>query len=333
MTGLLELNLIADTATQVEVRLRSKAICVSSTPIADFGVLDTGATVARTGTLQNCGTEPVTVTGAVPTSRVEVEVQEKLPYELRPAEQIQFVTQVQAESTGSLEGVVEFDFEDPMLTTRTKVLGWVAAPGCAPLEIETPRILVNNQPLSPRPNALTRFSFPDAPANVLHWVRLFEQPTPSHERIERVENGWLLRPRVVGRYRATITAIDLSTGERSCGTDQISLDVAPAEPLHIELTWSTDGDAIPGDLGFGQGANLDLHVLNTADGTGAWNEPATDCFPGTESPCGEAGGTVSLSHSGGIPEIATFSSPEGHIFEIGVYLSNPFNFDGVRARL
>ncbi len=333
VAGRLELSLIADELTNVEVALRSKAICVASTPLMDFGVANRGAAPQRLGTLQNCGTESLTLTGFTAFHGVDVELQEKVEYELRPTEEIRYVARLQTDETGPLDGSIDFEFDDPLVSTSTEINAYVTSPDCVQLGVDEPQLLVNNQPLLPRPNALTRVHFPDAPANILHWVRLVDQPDRSHETFEQVSNGWVIRPRIVGRYRALAVPIDLSTDERGCDVEELAFDVPPSAPMHVELTWTTNGDSIHDDLGFGQGANLDLHVLNTPDGEGAWNDPASDCFPGAESPCGSAEGAVSLSHSGGIPEIATFVSPDQRIFEIGVHMSNPFDFTGARARV
>lgn len=332
--GKLELSLVLDELTNVEIALRSKALCATTTPLLDFGVLQREETPELQGFLQNCGTEPLRLTeidvGAHTTTRVTLD----LPYDLLPGEEIPYFVSVPSNAAlGQLDDRVSFSLEELQAPVTAAIRGFVRRIDCVDLTAVTPDILVNNQPLEPHPGGLVKLRFAGAPADVGHWVRLVEQPERSFERATPAPDGWTFKPRVIGQYRFEVHAIDEPTRRVSCKISNVLVDVKPRAPLHVELTWESDGDSIPSDFGFGHGANLDLHVLSSPDGGGAWNDGAADCYPGVVGACGGGQGAISVSQSGGVPEFATFGITDGLQFEMGIYLANPFNFDGVRARV
>lgn len=332
--GKLELSLILNELTNVEISLRSKAVCAAATTSIDFEIRRVGEFLQADGVLQNCGTDPIVLQGWDIPPTYEVEFPEKLPLTMESGDEVSFVVEGTPTTAGFLDARVRFSFNDPFLDPTTSIHGLAGNPDCEHMLLAEHQLLVNNTlGLDPRPGSLLRLRFPAAPAHLLHWVQISEQPRGSYTGFQRVTDGWVLRPRAPGRYVGEVTGFDVGTGRVSCGSLEVAIDVDPGDGLFVELSWSSEDDGIPEDRGFGHGANLDLHVLSSRDGDAVWNDSETDCFPGAVAPCGEAGGRVSISESGGIPEFVQFEELDDHQFEIGIYLSNPFNFEGTDARV
>lgn len=333
VTGRLELSLVVGELTNVEVALRSKAICATATPYIDLGMRNIGVMAIGDGIVQNCGSEPLTVTGWHGPQTFEVEFGEELPFTLAPGQELDFEVATMAEAPALLDGNIDITFTDPLLRPTVKVRGIAVLPECVPATFSEPQILANNQARPPHPGSLVRIRFPDGDPLIYHWLENLGQPQGSNERLNRSSDGWTTRPRMVGRYRATLRGYDLPSGSRSCELDTIDFEVYPPDDsLHVELSWVSEGDGIVEDLGFGHSMNLDLHVLSTSSGDGTWNTVESDCFPGVIGPCGEGRGVVSISQ-GGLPEFVQFSDPTGLKFEVGVYVSNTFNFDAVLTQV
>jgi hypothetical protein len=107
---------------------------------------------------------------------------------------------------------------------------------------------------------------------------------------------------LAGTYTGTLTATDSSGLTGTC--DQ-SVDVTPTEMIYVELTWSLPDD-------------LDLHLLEANDGTGAQGEPRTDgdCYYANLNPDWGVVGTSSDNPSllvedinGTGPELISLPSP------------------------
>lgn len=332
-TGRLEINLVLGEFTNVEVALRSKALCASVTPYIDYGMRQVTTPLTSDARVQNCGTEPMVVTGWDSPDHVELSFDQELPHELQPGAELGFDVTTRAESPSVLDANVSVTLDDSLLRPgMLRLRGIGVHADCVPLALSEAQILANNQERPPRPGNLVRIRFPDAAPGVFHWLEPLRQPQGSFERVDRAADAWTTHPRMVGRYRATLRGYDIMTGSPSCEFDEVVFEVQPSDGLHVELSWISEGDGIPEDLGFGHSTNLDLHVLSTTDGEGRWNHPETDCFPGVIGPCGAGGGTISVSQ-GGLPEFVRFSRVDGLQFEVGVYLSNTFNFPAVRARV
>ena len=91
---------------------------------------------------------------------------------------------------------------------------------------------------------------------------------------------------VVGKYVFKLNVWD-ACGHKSCVAAEEVVFVAPNQAIHIELLWTSPGDANPYDEGPTAGTDLDLHLAhpNAAqedlDGDGAkdpWFDPTWDCF-------------------------------------------------------
>jgi hypothetical protein len=329
VTGRLELSLVSRDLVNVQIGLRSRSECTAITPFLDFGVVENDDLPRDTIVVQNCGTEPLELSGWQGPTFVAFDPPPDT--QLLPGDELT----VGVRTVGDLP---------PLLDAQAKLSTAVGAPAelhtsglrvtepaCAPHPIGEPRLFSNNSERPPTPDDLVRLYFPDTDARLMHWVELIEQPEMSSRRLERTATGWTFRPRVVGRYRAAIQTYDVFDRTISCDTTEFEFEVKPRAGLHVELAWLTNGDGIVDDVGFGRAANLDLHVLSTDGDTGVWNDQANDCFPGVTGPCGAAQGSVAVSQ-GGIAELVHFDQATG-LFEVGVYLSNPFNFTGAIARV
>lgn len=333
VVGRLELSLVLGELTNVEIPLRSKAICAAASPRIDFGYVTTGSYLEGAGILQNCGTEELRLERLEAPPTLDVELSEKIPYSLEPGEQIAYGVRARPQNPGFFSGTISFSFEGHQLTPMTRVDGLAGEAGCTDVTLTSPQLLANDELRPPAPGDEVRIRYPDADVRLFHWTQLIDQPSFSFERFERTSDGFTIRPRVIGTYQASVTGFDVTSGLPSCDVSTFTFDLDAPDGLYVELAWFNDGDAIPSDVGFGNGINLDLHVVSTLDGEGTWNEERDDCFPGVLGPCGAAGGTISASQSGGIPEFVHFADPDPYTFEVGVYLSNPFNFPGGRARV
>ncbi|MCC6625341.1 MAG: hypothetical protein IT385_29105 [Deltaproteobacteria bacterium] len=138
---------------------------------------------------------------------------------------------------------------------------------------------------------------------------------------------------VVGRYTFTLDVVDLE-GDAACVPAEAVVDAVPADPLHIELVWSTPGDADPIDDGPEAGADLDLHVLHPlavgggdVDGDGeadGWFDLTYDTFWFNDAP--NAGGPRAPmpvlrrdDGDGAGPEVVTHAAPEALCYRVGVH--------------
>ncbi len=333
VAGRLELGLVGDELTNVEVLLRSKANCIAVTPFIDLGVVTDVEGAEGTGWVQNCGTEAVALTRVLPGARLGAVVGAELPTMLDPGEELPFDVQLPPNpELGEWTDVVGFEVDGTTVSTRIR--GFVERVDCIDLPAPIPTVLVNNLPGDPRPGSALRFVFPSGDPDQRHWMQLVSQPDGSHQELRLTGDAWSMRPQVIGTYSFAVRTVETSSRRASCKTGEFDVVVAPGAPFHVELTWRSVPDAIPSDLGFGTGVNLDLHVLTTeTEVNGTWNDPVSDCFPGILGACGLADGRISGSESGGVPEYASMNLPEGVRFEVGTYLANPFNFEGVEARV
>lgn len=323
VTGRVVLGLIASEFVSVEVALRSKAVCVSSTPFIDFGMREVGRTARTSATLQNCGTEEITIDGWSAPDNLEVTL--AAPVTLAAGASAVFDVAMATDAPQQVESTIAFQ-TTPSIEAITRVRGVTVSDECVPMELAPHRVVVDNRNIDPAPGRLVGLRFNDG---IERWLDPLRQPQGSYASLHRGGTGWSFRPRVIGRYRSTAYGYDAETGRRSCEWSPITVDVLPSPGLTVELVWRSTPDSIPEDIGFGRSANLDLHVLQSSPGRRQWNDPSADCWPNIGAPC--ANGTIHISQ-GGLAEVVHVPNVTGTL-QVGVYLSNPFNFRHTLARV
>lgn len=326
VTGAVVLGVVADQFATVEIALRSKAVCVTATPFIDLGMRNVGTTTRSTGFVQNCGTEAIAIDGFSAPAGVAVEFDD-LPKSLAAGAAAPFEVTVAPSQPQLFDGTIALHTTPPLVAT-TRVRAWYVPDTCAPVELVDPLVVVDHRPSTPTPGSLVGLRFPQDP-EVAYWLDPLRQPQGSYARLQRSPAAWSFRPRIVGQYRTSMRAVDLTTGEPSCDRRDVTVRVAPADGLTVELSWQSTTDVIPQDTGFGRSANLDLHVARATPGRTLWNDPAVDCWPEIAAGCVD--GTI-YSSQGGIAEVVQLPHVDGP-YQVGVYLSNPFNFRSTLARV
>lgn len=345
----LNISLIGDSAEFFAVPLRTRSFCITATPTVDIWTLIPGQELTRPVVIQNCGTEPVTLTGAEVDGwkgpgEPTVKISEKLPFTLAGGDEADALIKLAPESPGLFEGAVHFQFAEEVVRrgATTVIRGAAAENGCSMTPLPALTSFANGRVLDSdletvAPAALITMVPTTGPATLVPVYTLRDKPDPFLGRVVFEPDSATLFADVVGPYVIRYRAFDQETGLMTCEFEDVAVDVRPSAPLYVELTWRADGDSIVDDAGFGRGADLDLYVRATETG-GTWSDSDTSCFPDARVPCSEAvGSRVSLSQSGWNPEAYRFARVEGLTFSFGAYLRNPYNFGGdgggVRATL
>jgi len=151
---------------------------------------------------------------------------------------------------------------------------------------------------------------------------------------------------VVGTYHFHLRVVD-AEGRPSCQVATFPVYVVALDAIHIELLWTTPGDADETDTGFtafgeSVGSDVDLHFLHpdavADDGGTGWFDALWDCYWSDGRPGGWAsGGGPSLDRDdtdGGGPENLNFSNPQsGLTYRIGVHYWDDWGFGVALVRI
>ncbi len=332
VTGQLDLGIVTEDYARVSIPLRASSICVAAAPQVDLGLIESDAESPTVWT-QNCGTEPVTVT-EISAPTLDLTVLEKLPFELGPGQHLGATIAIN--QIGEIRDRVTFSF-DGVPSVSTTVVGSVVVPNVCTFDVspddlqvgtdESALIVDDSLTVTATVNAarIVPLSVED---DVTPVFLPTQRPTNAKEPISVLPVAAVFRPEVVGTTFIEHRVIS-TTGERSCDAREARITAIPQSGLWVELTWENIGDLIPNDSGFGRGVNLNLHVL--ADASESEFYGPNDCNPDSDGFCAEQRGRViRRSLTGERPEIVRFEDPMGE-FDIGVYVSNPFNFSGAQA--
>ncbi len=133
-----------------------------------------------------------------------------------------------------------------------------------------------------------------------------------------------------GRYTISLSITD-DSGCTSPEPAQVRVIARPDEDLHVHLVWTTPGDTDPTDVGFGAGADLDLHLLHP---NGCWEDSVWDChFRQREPNWGDPGASdddpsLDIDYTDGAgPEVINLDNPEnGVTYRVGVHYYNDHGY-------
>ena len=154
-------------------------------------------------------------------------------------------------------------------------------------------------------------------------------------------------PDTVGAYTICLSVIDFN-GVSSCQSVCQTVIALPAEPIYVELTWTTPGDPVATDFGPGAGSDLDLHFAHflasgadlDCDGVGdPWFSNPFDCYFFNNAPKWGSNNPAILDDpkydvddtDGWGPEFASLQQPEGdgailRFYSIGVHYWSDHGF-------
>ncbi len=372
----LQVGLIASHYRRFDVALVPKTYCVTVTPSLDLGLVEDNA--ARWIVVQNCGTEPVTLENihaepAQPQATQHAEFDLSVPHPLpvlAPSAHLRIPFEVHGLSAGPFDQKVLVGIAEapkfPSPTVSSTISGRIAAGTCHRGVLAAPTVWTDR--LAP----MSQWRIPTIQVGEKVHIQLPQAAAPDDQRLVRLHapagsrsvlnnaaagaslDDLTLTPDVAGRYRVELNAID-AQGEALCEAPQLTLDAMPSNDLYVDLEWYTHGDAIPDDVGYGRGADLNLHVAATEKLTDPpqWADPVFDCFGygvmplpetnndalrskpfGCRSPDGQEHATIrSLSVSGAHHEIITVDDAGDDFYHIGVKAFSMYDFPQVTARL
>ncbi len=137
---------------------------------------------------------------------------------------------------------------------------------------------------------------------------------------------------LAGRYVFNLDVVD----DGGCASDAPATVTVNARAgidsdLRVELVWSTPSDPDETDVGFGAGADLDLHLLHPG---GCWEDTTWDCHFRARAPNwgdpGSAAADPSLDvddSDGAGPEVITLDNPEAGVrYRVGVHYYNDHGY-------
>ncbi len=180
--------------------------------------------------------------------------------------------------------------------------------------------------------------------NIKNWEWSVEQPNGSTSIFipSATHDNPVFTVNVSGIYKFCLTVRD-DSNEESCEEACIDVVVIPDEAIHVELTWTTVGDADPNDIGEGKGTDMDLHFTHPfatgpdIDGDGEadpWFDENYDCFWfykthnwGTFAPDVDDDPHLDLDDIDGWgPENLNLNIPENVVYKVGVNFWNDHKF-------
>lgn len=373
---------------QVNVALQPKTYCLTATPKIELGDLPAGDHVGARFFVQNCGTEPVELRDiqSVQDADAPAGVAVLLPDELTSGEDAsasdtlklaqgedkEIGLLVNTRHPGAFDSHVLVEMTDPEKfptpTLEVPIEGRVVAPTCVDEQPATPTVwsdaiaeqqawqvdtgaidepihLELNDPFDPDREPVLRLRTPSGSRSQL-------ELSPGAQRSPK---DYEFSPDVAGRYRVEIDYVD-EDGQPLCEPRELMVDVAPDDDLYVDLQWFTHGDKIPGDVGYGRGVDLNLHVVATRDlsATPDWTSSVYACFGLGELPApadagqalrpkpfgcrnrddGQVHSTIrSLSVSGANHEIITVDDAGDDFYHIGVQAWANYTFPQATAQL
>ena len=369
--GQLRLQIIADAYREFDLPLVPRNHCVSATPSVDLGIVNQ----KKTGSVHvhNCGNQPVIIDGleVVPNKPGEadqIQLEAALPsetVELTAGESVEIPYEATPELLGSFDHRIVYEIRDAERYTQERLAtlfeGRVARSGCRSQDLPAPLVTQSEtthqswkveatlgKPVEVSMRLPEGENFnPDDPQ--IPAFR-FEPPDGSRAEYEPGNETFptfgknRFTPDVPGTYRILLNYVD-SSGRPLCEWQAVEIEAVPAAELYTDLSWQTDEDVIPDDVGFGRGIDLNLHVVPVASGDHVdWAEPRADCFGYGEYPaagagidhelaeCSMLGGEIrSVSTSGAHREIVAFPEATHDRYYVAIHAWSVADFDRARA--
>ena len=305
----------------IDVVVNTTGPCLKATPaIVNFGVQPVGLDATEEISLYSCGTEPVSITEIAVASGADVGFGLQLttsclggtsptaaaPLVLAPGASCTFFAtysapQLGAVSTGSIRiatptAKVEVELQGqgadavqcPVACFQVKTKG-----GTAITDAVVPQTTLQLDASCSTPGG--------GSDKVTQYKWKLSQPAGSYAFLQ--PSGQVkapsFTPNIAGTYVAELEVTD-SLGQASCAPYKLEILVIPDDKLHVELVWTTPGDADPSDEGDSAGklpsgvfagSDMDLHLAHPdaidvpgqkdIDKNGEpdpWNAPCQDCF-------------------------------------------------------
>lgn len=346
--------------------------CVTVTPAQDFGMIDDP--IADRVYIQNCGNQPIELTGvSVEPSKEETLTNAVL--ELLEAESIEGIELASGEiqdvpfvlipnSNGYFDQQIVFDLADPDRfadpTPATRIHGRVIPNSCTPNTIDVPTVWTEdddgegrryvdvNSRWSTDVDLGSRVHFQMNPAPPLIGEPYFSLVTPKGSRAKLEAPSDMILPLgklsfetdVAGTYEVHMNYLDTNSRPMCESESQpkvLKIFARPTADLYVDLQWTTLGDQIETDVGYGRGADLNLHLSATDDEnpSPSWGDKNEGCLGFGEyvsSPalggeieerseragCDSSNATIrSLSVSGAHREIMTVEQTNRRYYHIG----------------
>jgi hypothetical protein len=309
--GLLRLQIIGDRYHEFDIPLRPRSYCVSATPGIDTGLIQ--GTERGSVFVHNCGTEPVTLDSistvpdkddSQPQASIYLDQRER-PHTLEEGEFLEIPYRVSGSRLGLFNHRIVYELEDASKfgeeRLATTVTGRVASVDCRSLTLPPPLVEPESHSqtdweatakIGERIEVSMRLPVSEAVAiDQLTPIFRFRPPEGSRSVWEPFDSTFpalgknRFTPDVPGTYRIDMNYIN-EDGRPLCEWKTLRVDVRPQEEFYVEVGWKTHGDLIGDDVGFGRGADLNLHVLPATDDEAdlLWGETNGDCFGYGEYP-------------------------------------------------
>lgn len=346
--------------------------CVTVSPGQDLGMID--AQVADRVYIQNCGNQPIEVTGISiepdkeeSVSNIELHLLEPdstESIELASGEIQDVAYTVIPASSGHFDHRIVFDLADPARfanpTPSTRITGQVVAQSCTANTLEVPSVWTergddgerNEVAISERWSAEVElgsrvyFQMNPTPPWIGEPVFSLVPPTGSRARLEAPSDSTISLGKlsfatdVAGLYEVHMNYLDANARpmcEHEGQKTVLKIYARPTADLYVDLQWSTLADQIDNDVGYGRGADLNLHLAATDElqTSPSWGDRKEGCLGFGEyarnpalaeefndrserASCNSANATIhSTSVSGAHREIMTVEQTNRRYYHIG----------------
>ncbi len=308
-SGNLRLQVIGEEYHEFDIPLRPRSYCVSATPRVDTGLIQG----AKSGSvfLQNCGTEPVVLesVSTVP-DKDDPQPQATIAMEktsgfapLEAGEFLELPYRISGGRLGQFNHRIIYHMADASKFTEerlsTDVSGRVASIECRSKDVPPP--MVEQGQIASRgwefvakldeEVGLTMGIPEPLTVDQLTPIYRFRPPDGSRSEWEPFDETFAalgknsFQPDIPGTYRVDVNYLD-NDGRPLCEWHTVRVHARPQQGLFVDLNWKTHGDLIRNDVGYGRGADLNLHVLpaSSIERDLAWGDARGDCFGKGEYP-------------------------------------------------
>ena len=351
---------------QRQVELRTRTWCVGMTPRAELGLVTVGQPVTAQATVYNCGSMPLTLSGARLTHLHSKEDPQRAtlrglarPTVLPPGQRLELEATWTPHHHGPLRAQLDLEIPEqdaryliPQGAASMAIQGWVAADSTCRDDVTVypplfePQLLWDprheHEPLTLAPMTVHGFDVPLPDPSWRAWVELDpSSPAASPSDVMLVQSQgrhWLMSASVAD-HTLRVHLFD-EQGVPACQQAVARVQVRPRTPLYVELRWEAPDDAIPWDLGGARGPNVDLYVRarQSASARVTWRDPAYSCSTrhdeGWLEPCLEGrAALLGANTSGHLPEVFASFVPLDGVLDVGVLVINAGFYEPAVARV
>lgn len=344
--------------------------CIVARPAAiEFG----GRPLAVNSTLSlvvtSCGSEDLTITSLAlaPTSAsvFALRAVPQLPAKLAPGQNLIISVDFLPVAEGDYTGTLQIGSDATGLPVLEVPITGTGSPNNCPVAV------IKSDPDSTEvpPQTVLKLSAsdsvdPDGQVVTYKWVVV----APNDSVSVLLPSGNVPNPtfemNIAGTYTFKLDVWD-DTGQKSCNTAELVVQVVPKTAWHIELVWTAPGDLDPTDecpnasLDFQEcakscsdkeclvacqqknfcGPDLDLHLRHPS--AGDWGDLLYDCYFSNQKPAWDDLGTLDDDPrldrddtDGGGPENINLDKPvAGHVYRVGVHYFTDHGFGPSEAKV